>query len=116
MHSRLILFLAISIFLTSVRIYAQTGQEIIITDPSITSRCKAMLEKRGELQNIKQTLITLKKRNDNLIKKIPEEKKSLKNKAERAAKRIATENELNRFKLQNIESEIIKNGCPGISR
>ncbi len=116
MHSRLLLLFTLGIFLTSVRIFAQSGQEVIITDPSITSRCKSMLEKREELQSIKQKLVALKKRNENLLKKIPEEKISLKAKGDRAAKMLARESELNQFKLQNIEEEIIKNGCPGISR
>jgi len=116
MPSCLLTLLIASIFLVNVRIYAQTAQEVIIADPSVTSRCKGMLEKREELQSIKQKLIGLKKRNQNLLRKIPLEKKSLKNKAENSAKMLARESELNQLKLQNKEDEIIKNGCPGISR
>ncbi len=116
MRKTLVVYSTFSIFLISVRILAQTNQEIIITDPSITSRCKAMLEKRQDLLSVKQKLIALKKRNDNLLKKTPEEKKSIIEKSQKAGRMLAKEAELNQFKLQNIEEEIIKNGCPGISR
>ncbi len=116
MRKTLFIYFTFSIFLISVRILAQTNQEIIITDPSITSRCKAMLEKRQDLLSVKQKLIALKKRNDNLLKKTPEEKKSIIEKSQKAGRMLAKEAELNQFKLQNIEEEIIKNGCPGISR
>lgn len=107
---------SLSIFLTSVRIYAQSGQGNVITDPSITARCRGMLEKREHLREIKQKLVALKKRNENLIQKTPEEKKSLKEKAIKTGRMLARESELNQLKLQNMEEEIIKNGCPGISR
>ena len=116
MRKTLFVYFTFSIFLISVRIFAQTNQEMIITDPSVTSRCKAMLEKRQDLLNVKQKLIALRKRNDNLLKKTPAEKKSIIEKSIKAGKMLAREAELNQLKLQNTEEEIIKNGCPGISR
>lgn len=87
----------------------------IITDPSISRRCDALIELRNQKLSYKQKIQALLKRCERLLKMSPPEKKTLNKQLTQTRRHLEQELKLAVDKLQNQEEDIIKKGCPGIS-
>lgn len=87
----------------------------IITDPSISRRCDALVEARNDKLSYKQRIQALLKRCERLLKMAPPEKRTLVKKLSRTKGHLEQELQLAVDKLQNQEEDIIRKGCPGIS-
>jgi len=87
----------------------------VITDPNLSLKCKEQMKERAEKIKFRQKLNDLMKRNDLLLKKMPETRPSMVKRLE--ANQISVKNELYLADLQvkSIEETIIRSGCPGIN-
>ena len=86
----------------------------VLVDPAVSRRCRALLERRDDKVEVKNTLVSLLLRNRTLQRRAPERKvtvlKNLKmnevlveQKLERAVRRI-----------RYMEEDIIRRGCPRV--
>lgn len=106
---------AILIVISSNCIAQVAGVRDIITDPALSYRCKSLLNERNEKVKTKQKLKSILQRNNKLLKQTPNNKKSL------IAKLTISKNEITNFlsltelKIQSMEENIIRKGCPGIN-
>ena len=87
----------------------------IITDPSISRRCDALIETRNHKLGYKQKIQALLKRCERLLKMAPPEKRTLVKKLKQTRDHLDQELQLAVDKPQNQEEDIIRKGCPGIS-
>ncbi len=87
----------------------------VITDPNLSLRCKEQMKERAEKIKFRQKLNDLMKRNDVLLKKMPQTRPSMVKRLE--ANQISVKNELYLADLQvkAMEETIIRSGCPGIN-
>lgn len=87
----------------------------VITDPNLSLRCKEQMNERADKIKFRQKLNDLMKRNDVLLKKMPESRTSMVKRLE--ANQISVKNELYLADLQvkAMEETIIRSGCPGIN-
>ncbi len=99
--------------------FAQTADELAlkraITDPAIGARCNRLLKKRADKIEVKQRLNGLIERNKRLKKLAPKEKKSVLYNLSRNLLRLEQELRLSKLKIEDLEEQIIRKGCPGIS-
>ena len=86
----------------------------VITDPSISARCKHLARKRDKKVKIKQKLMGLLNRNKRLRKITPKKKYYLKKKLITLNSELRHELDLIRFKIESIEENIIRKGCPAL--
>jgi hypothetical protein len=101
-------------FSASAASIATNVEEAIVTDPSISRRCEALATKRTQKVKHRQRLTFLKLRNVKLQKITPKNKISIKDKLEDNLLSIKKELALTNLKIQNIEEDIIRRGCPGL--
>lgn len=92
-----------------------TGARDILKDPAISSRCKALIKERNEKVIIKQKLFSLIKRNKKLLKRAPENKKSAILQLEVNARQLQNRLRLTKFRIQSMEENIVRQGCPGMT-
>lgn len=106
-------------FLLSVLFFStaqsQDWQGSVINDPVLTSRCQELLEERNQKITFRQKLAGLIQRNERLKKITPASKLTVKKKLDANNKRLSREFELSKLKLTNMEENIIRKGCPGIT-
>ena len=88
--------------------------ESVITDPSLSRRCEALLEELNQKRDHKQKLTELLVRNERMQKVTPPQKKQLKRHLELNYRKIERELDLARMKIQRQEETLIRGGCPGV--
>jgi hypothetical protein len=93
---------------------AQDYTRTVITDPSISRRCDALLEQRNLKVGHKQHLAALIVRAEKLLKVAPPERSTVVKRLRRTKQHLEQEMELTLSKLQFQEENIIRKGCPGI--
>ena len=109
------LFFFFSLLLSySYELGAQDFQRSVITDPSLSRRCEALLEERNFKVQNKQRLESMIVRNQGLQRVAPENKVKARKKLERHLARVQQERELTLLQIQDIEETIVRQGCPGI--
>ena len=86
----------------------------LITDPAISGRCKALLERRKSKIQIQQRLHALMRRNEKLLKQVPKDKDTIKSKLEFAQTKIDNDIRLSKLRIRKMEEDIVRRGCPGI--
>lgn len=103
--------------LTASEIMAEPGniQDKIITDPSISRRCDELIEKRKQKINHRMRLTYILERSKKLRKDTPEPKVSIKEKLTETMLGIIKELKLTNLRIADLEENIIRRGCPGIS-
>jgi hypothetical protein len=108
--------ISILILLYASQLLAQLGEDIndIITDPSVSERCKELIKERNDKINSKQKLKALLKRNEKLLAKTPRKKKSARSKLNLSYNDIKHEIYLLNLNIQSKEENIVRQGCPGI--
>lgn len=102
------------LLLPSSELGAQDFQRSVITDPSLSRRCEALLEERNFKVQNKQRLESMIVRNQSLQRVAPENKVKARKKLERHLARVQQERELTLLQIQDIEETIVRQGCPGI--
>jgi hypothetical protein len=107
-------FSDLATFQDSQEFFRDRGKTII-TDPAISKRCYQMIEKRQEKITIKQKVRALIERNRYLQKMTPQNKKNAKDRLLINMRNLENEQKLIDFKIQNLEEEVIRKGCPGIN-
>ena len=94
---------------------AQDYKRNVITDPSISRRCDALINQRNLKIEHKQKLQSLIIRNEKLQRITPPEKITVKKKLTRNKSGLEHELQLTLLKIKNQEENIIRKGCPGIN-
>jgi len=104
----------VTLFIISIDLFSQDYQTSVILDPSISKRCQALIEKRNDKVRHKQKLQALLKRNKRLQKHTPERKKSILAKLKRNGRELQHELHLALYRIDNMEENIVRQGCPGL--
>lgn len=96
-------------------VFAQDYRSTVVTDPSISRRCDALMGKRNLKIEHKQKLKSLIVRNKKIQKIVPGEKRSVKQSLQKNLRHLEHELKLTLVQIQNQEENIIRKGCPGIT-
>lgn len=83
--------------------------------PALSLRCKELHSERSAKIKVQQKLNALLQRNQGLIKRSPEAKKTLHGQLKSNAARIENELYLTNLQIEKMEENIIRSGCPGIA-
>lgn len=86
-----------------------------ITKPSLSIRCKELLKERAEKVKVQQKLNALLQRNQDLIKKSPKAKPSMRNRLLSSQVKIKNELYITNLNIETMEENVVRSGCPGIS-
>jgi hypothetical protein len=108
-------FIYAVLFIYSFSLLAQDYRSTVVTDPSISRRCGALMGKRNQKIDHKQKLKTLVIRNQKIQKIVPNEKRSIKQSLQKNLRHLEHELKLTLVQIQNQEENIIRKGCPGIT-
>lgn len=92
----------------------KTSSGSIVTDPSISLRCKEILSLREKKLALRQKAQALIKRNKRLRKYAVSKRRSAINKLRENFNRLKQEEFLLNLKVKSIEENIVRSGCPGI--
>ena len=90
------------------------AQMSTVTKPSVSSQCSFLMEQRKNKIRSKQKAQAILLRAQNLIKKTPAQKESIKEKAENVRKEVQNEMEIIVNNIESLEEDLIRKGCPGI--
>ncbi len=90
-------------------------RKTIITDPSISRRCDALMKQRNLKVEHKQKIMDLIQRNKQLISITPPERKTVVEKLRKNFKGLSRELRHTLNQIQHREESIIRKGCPGIT-
>ena len=86
----------------------------VITDPSVTDRCKSLLKKKNDKVAHRQKISTLMKRSERLLHKHQQTKRNALTNIELALKKLKQEHYLSHLKIKVLEETIVRKGCPGV--
>jgi len=92
----------------------QDWRSSVIRDPSLSAKCKRMIDERNEKIKYKQKIQSLIIRNTELEKETPTKKESIKKELRDNHEKLKREKELNLLKIRVLTENIIKKGCPSI--
>lgn len=106
------LFIFIALFLPFLG-HTQDFQSII-EDPTISLRCKRLLEERNEKIVYQQKLKTLLQRTQKLEKHSAQNRTSAIKQIQISQNEIENDLRLTSMRIQSMEENIIRKGCPGI--
>jgi hypothetical protein len=95
-------------------ILGQDFGDSVITDPSITSRCEDLLDKRKFKISYKNKILGLLDRNRRLRKRTSFEKQTIIKRLEKNFTDLRRELYLTRQKIFFADEDIVRKGCPGI--
>jgi len=100
--------------LTSSYFASEDFRKTVITDPSISRRCNALIKQRQQKIDHKQKIRNLLQRSKRLIQYTPPERKTILTKLRKNYKQLSRELRHTLNQIQNKEENIIRKGCPGI--
>lgn len=103
-------FLSISISFADI-----TNVQDVIRDPVISKRCKALLKERFEKIQVEQRLNALIMRNQKLQNRARPNQKSLKQTLELNHTQLKNTLRLTRLRIESMQENIIRKGCPGLT-
>lgn len=86
----------------------------VITNPSISRRCDALIEKRQESISFKQKTYALLERNRKAMRSAPLTRKTIRKKLAKNYKNLNKRLELILYQIEQQEEQIIRKGCPSI--
>ena len=87
----------------------------VIRDPSISRRCKSLIQDRNQKIKTHQRLNALLKRSKLLSKRVKKNQTSSRNRLESTTAEIENNIRLSRLRIKTMEEDIVRKGCPGIS-
>jgi hypothetical protein len=91
------------------------GVRDIIKDPTVSKRCKALINERNEKIQTKQKINSLLQRNNKLLKQANKKKKLALKRLELTKSSLKNNLRLTRYRIKAMEENIVRKGCPGIS-
>ena len=96
---------------------AKTDENIkeLVTRPVISRKCQALIDKRNQKIFIKQKINSLTKRLSTVEKTAKKNQKVAKNKLENTKIRLGNQLKFTKLQIKNLEEDIVRKGCPGIS-
>ena len=106
-------FLTLSALFFSFEGIAQDFQSII-EDPTVSLRCKSLLEERNEKIIYQQKLKNLLQRTKKLEKHSAQNRTSILKQIQINQTEIENDLRLTSMRIQSMEENIIRKGCPGI--
>lgn len=86
----------------------------VITDPSISFRCKELIKRRNEKVQVKQKTQSLMQTARKLREVTPDNKKSVMRRLERSGIELDQKLYIVSLQIERMEETIIRNGCPGL--
>lgn len=86
-----------------------------INKPSLSLRCKELLNDRSEKVVVQQRLNALLQRNQDLIKKSPKARTTMHSRLLSNQVRIKNELHITALNIETMEENVVRSGCPGIS-
>ena len=86
-----------------------------ITKPSLSLRCKELLNDRSEKVMVQQRLNALLQRSQDLIKKSPKARTTMHSRLLSNQVRIKNELHITALNIETMEENVVRSGCPGIS-
>lgn len=92
-----------------------TGVVDIIRDPTISRRCKSLIEARNEKVKVHQRLNSLLKRSEKLSRRVKPKQKTVRQRLDLNLNEIQNNIRLSRLRIKTMEENIVRRGCPGIS-
>jgi len=102
-------------FLVVQSAHSQDYKSSVVTDPSISRRCEALLAKRNEKVQHKQKISALINRNRKLQRIAPVRKKTARKRLTDNHSSLKRELHLTLTKITHLEENIVRRGCPGIT-
>jgi hypothetical protein len=102
-------------FLGSVSAQNEALMQDAITAPPISQRCKELFKERADKIKVQQRLNSLLQRNQDLIKKSPNANPSIHKRLESNQVRVKNEIHQTNLQIENMEENIVRSGCPGLS-
>jgi hypothetical protein len=110
-----IFLLLCATFLSFTTLAQVQGVKDIIKDPTVSKRCKALINERNEKIQTKQKINSLLQRNSKLIKRAHSKKKLAIKRLEITKSSLTNNLRLTRYRIKAMEENIVRKGCPGIS-
>ena len=111
-------YLTLTLIILSLPLWGQELQESLtrsaIEDPSVSRRCKKLLERRNELVTVRKKLNGFLTRSERLENITPENKKTIKSKLKMTKHNIKKELHLANLRIQSMEEDLVLKGCPGV--
>jgi len=109
--------LTVILLALSIHLYAQ--EEALLQDavnqPVQSQRCKELFHDRSDKIKVQQRLNGLIKRNEQLLKNTPKTKETLLGRLKSNQVKIRNELYLTNLRLESMEENIVRSGCPGLS-
>jgi len=87
----------------------------IISDPTVSQRCKVLIQNRNEKIQTKQKLSSLLKRNKKLINRARPSQKVVTKRLQITKLSLENSLRLTKFRIKVMEENIVRKGCPGIA-
>ena len=91
------------------------GVRDIIRDPTVSKRCKALIEARNEKIRTHQRLNALLKRTKKLNKIVKKNQVTAKHRIDITQTEVKNNIRLTKLRIKTMEENIVRKGCPGIS-
>ncbi|MGE3611070.1 MAG: hypothetical protein AB7I27_15875 [Bacteriovoracaceae bacterium] len=86
-----------------------------ITKPALSLRCKELFNERADKIRVQQKLNALLQRNLDMAKKSPNAKEAFHARLKASEIKINNELHLTNLSIQQMEENIVRSGCPGLS-
>lgn len=87
----------------------------VITDPVVSRRCKTLLRERKHKIRVRQRLNAMILRNRKLQKSLKEHQKVAKQKLKLNQTQLKNNLRLTAIRVESMEENIVRKGCPGIT-
>jgi hypothetical protein len=112
---KLILTVIVLALITPLRAQDEALMQDAITKPVLSSRCRELFKERAEKIKMQQSLNGLLQRNEDLIRKTPGSKETIRSRLGSTRIKIKNELYLTNLQIESMEENIIRSGCPGLS-
>lgn len=111
------LFKIVFLFIVTTSLWAQDDalMQDAITKPALSLRCKELFNERADKIRMQQKLNGLLSRNQEMVKKSPNAKQAFHARLKASEIRIKNELHLTNLRIQEMEENIVRSGCPGLS-
>lgn len=85
-----------------------------VENPQMGARCQKLINKRKNSMDLMQRAVSLEEKTSKMMLKVPEQKKTIRDKLENLKNEFFKEKSLLELKVKILEEEIIMKGCPGV--
>lgn len=108
-------FLSIFLYFTTICHAQLDNIKDIIRDPVISRRCKALLRGRLDKIRVRQRLNTMLLRNEKLQGRLKASQEVVGNRLRLGQTQLKNNVRLTDIRLESMEENIVRKGCPGIT-